>query len=90
MLGKANQRLLETNELVGGIHDALLDNNNLHLADAFNDACVWIAELHLQLCKAEKAVSAGYVRTDTSDFRLPKKVRPDPVDDGDKWVKGAA
>lgn len=88
MSRRENQRLIETNELVGGIHDALLDSN-ICLADAFNDACAWIAELHLQLQKAEKGVSAGYVRTDTSKFALPRKVQMIPVDDGDRWVKGA-
>lgn len=90
MTAKENQKLLATNDLVGGIHDALLDGNGCNLADAFNDACVWIAELQLQIRKAEKGISAGFVRTDTSNFKLPAKVQIIPVDDGDRWVKDAA
>jgi hypothetical protein len=85
MSRKEISKLHQTNELVGGIHDGLLDSN-LGLAEAFDDACVWIAELHLQLQKAERGVSAGYVRTDTSKFVRPPKYIPQPVDNGDSWV----
>ncbi len=80
-------KLHQTNDLVGGIHDALLDKN-LDLADAYDDAVCWIAELYLQLQKAERGVSAGYVRTDTSKFVRKPKYIPQPVDNGDSWVNG--
>ena len=87
MKRKENQRLVETNDFVGGIHDSILDNN-LSLADAYNDACVWIAELVLELRRAERGVSAGYTRTDTTSFKWrPKTIAP-PVDDADAWIKG--
>jgi hypothetical protein len=85
---KQIRKLHETNELVGGIHDALLDSN-LGLAEAFDDAVVWIAELKLQLDAASRGVSAGYVRTDTREIVRKPKYRPAPVDEGDLWVKGA-
>lgn len=88
MSRKEIAKLHQTNELVGGIHDGLLDTN-LGLAEAFDDACVWIAELHLQLKKAERGVSSGYVRTDTRNLVRKPKYVPAPVDDADAWVKGA-
>ena len=84
---KQIQTLVETNDLVGGIHDSLLDNN-LGLADAFNDACAWIAELHLELERANRGVSAGYVRTDMSGVRWKPKTIAAPVDDADAWIRG--
>lgn len=59
---KKNQALLHQNELVGEIHDVILDNNNLDLALAYNDACVWIAELHLEIEKIQKTASSGFLR----------------------------
>ena len=88
MSRKEIRKLHETNDLVGGIHDGLLDTN-LGLAEAFDDACVWIAELVLQLKKAERGVSSGYVRTDTREIVRKPKYIPAPVDDADAWVKGA-
>lgn len=82
-----NQMLLQTNELVGSIHDQILDENNLHLADSFNDACVWIAELTLQLKRLENSVSSGYVRTDTSKIQRQSKKPFSPVDGGDAWLR---
>ena len=88
MSRKEIRRLHETNELVGGIHDALLDTN-LGLAEAFDDACVWIAELKLQVEAASRGISSGYVRTDTREIVRKPKYIPQPVDDADAWVRGA-
>lgn len=88
MSRKEIRKLHETNDLVGGIHDALLDNN-LGLAEAFDDACVWIAELKLQIEAASRGVSAGYVRTDTRSIVRPTKYIAAPVDDADAWLRGA-
>ncbi len=82
------RKLHQTNELVGGIHDALLDHN-LGLAEAFDDAVCWIAELYLQLKVAERGVSSGYVRTDTREIVRKPKYFAAPVDDADAWVRGA-
>ena len=57
-----NQQMIHSDELVGEIHDRLLDDNNLDLAHAFNQACVEIAELYLELDKTSKGLSAGFVR----------------------------
>ncbi len=57
-----NQQIIHANELVGEIHDRLLDDNNLDLAHAFNQACVEIAELYLELDKITKGLSAGFIR----------------------------
>lgn len=57
-----NQKLLSENELVGEIHDRLLDDNDLSLSDAYNDACVWIAELYLEIEKLQQTASSGYAR----------------------------
>lgn len=87
MSRKEIQKLHQTNELVGGIHDSLLDNN-LGLAEAFDDACAWIAELHLQIQAAQRGISSGYVRTDTRELvRKPKYILA-PVDDADAWIRG--
>lgn len=88
MSRKEIRKLHETNDLVGGIHDALLDNN-LGLAEAFDDAVVWIAELHLALEAAKRGVSSGYVRTDTREIVRKPKYFPAPVDDADAWIMGA-
>lgn len=85
---KQIRKLHETNELVGGIHDSLLDNN-IDLAAAFDDACVWIAELKLQVEAIKSGVSSGYVRTDTREIIRKPKYIPAPVDNGDAWIKGA-
>jgi hypothetical protein len=88
MARKEIKKLHETNELVGGIHDGLLDTN-LGLAEAYDDACVWIAELYLELEQARKGVSSGYVRTDTRNIVRKPKFIAAPVDDADSWIKGA-
>ena len=88
MARKEVVKLHQTNELVGGIHDGLLDSN-LGLAEAFDDACVWIAELHMELQAAKRGISSGYVRTDTRNLVRKPKYVPAPVDDADAWVKGA-
>lgn len=87
MSRKEIRKLHETNELVGCIHDALLDTN-LGLAEAFDDACVWIAELKMQLDAASRGISSGYVRTDTREIVRKPKYIPAPVDNGDSWVHG--
>jgi len=88
MSRKEIRKLHETNELVGGIHDALLDKN-LDLSDAYDDAVCWIAELYLQLEATRRGVSSGYVRTDTREIVRKPKYVPAPVDDADAWVRGA-
>lgn len=57
-----NQRLLVNDELVGEIHDRILDENNLDLAHAYNQACVEIADLYRIINKLDKSVSSGFVR----------------------------
>lgn len=86
MSRKQIQQLLEKNDLVGGIHDYLLDHN-IGVADAFDDACAWIAELHLQVKRAERGVSAGFTRTDTTNLKWKPKAVAQPVDDADAWIK---
>ena len=85
MSRKEIQKITQTNELVKGIHDALLDRN-IGMSDAFNDACAWIAELHLQVKKIENSVSLGYIRENTSDIKWKSKLHTIPVDDGDAWI----
>jgi hypothetical protein len=87
MCKKTNQKLVSTHPLVGGIHDELLDRNDLNLADAYNDAVCWIAELHLELQAAKKGLSSGFVRTDTTKIIKEPKVTVMPVDNGDEWLK---
>ena len=60
------QHLVQNNELVGEIHDRLLDDNKLDLAEAYNDACAWIAELYTQIECLEKVTSAGFLRKKSS------------------------
>jgi len=72
---------------VGGIHDSLLNCNERNLSDAFNDACVWIAELKLELERAEKSISSGFVRTDTTKIKWKSKHTVPAVDAGDAWIK---
>jgi hypothetical protein len=82
------QKLIETNEFVGSIHDGLLDSNNLSLAAAYNDACCWIAELTAQVRLLEKQTSAGFCRRDTSALRMTATTSlVSPVDEGDEWLK---
>lgn len=88
MARKEIQKLHQTNDLVSGIHDGLLDSN-LSLAEAFDDACVWIAELHLEVEHFKNKVSSGYVRTDTREIVRKPKYIPQPVDEADAWIKGA-
>ncbi len=87
MCKKTNQQLVISNDLVGSIHDQLLDRNDLSLADAYNDAVCWIAELHLELQAAKKGLSSGFVRTDTTKIVKEPKVTVMPVDNGDEWLK---
>jgi hypothetical protein len=61
MTVKDNEKLLTENELVQSIHDQLLDNHTT-IQNAFEDACVWIAELHLELESLRGATSSGYLR----------------------------
>lgn len=57
-----NQKAVISDELVGAIHDRLLDDNKLNVVDAFNQACVEIAELYRALESLEKASSKGFIR----------------------------
>lgn len=61
MTVKDNEKLLTENELVQSIHDQLLDNHTT-IQNAFEDACVWIAELHLELEAIRGVASSGYLR----------------------------
>lgn len=79
-------KLIVQNEFVGAIHDELLDRNNLNLADAYNDAVCWIAELSAQVSLLEGQTSSGYCRRDTSQIPLRRKTMIAPVDEGDAWV----
>jgi hypothetical protein len=87
MCKKENQKLVITNPLVGGIHDELLDRNDLNLADAYNDAVCWVAELHLEIQMLKRGLSSGFVRTDTTKIIKEPKITVMPVDDGDEWLK---
>lgn len=57
-----NQKLLVNDELVGEIHDRILDDNQLDLAHAYNQACVELAELYRILDKFERSISSGFIR----------------------------
>ena len=57
-----NQQLVMHNDLVGAIHDRLLDDNNLDLAHAFNAAVCEIAALYLELERLERSASSGMIR----------------------------
>ena len=58
MTVKDNEKLLTENELVQSIHDQLLDNHTT-IQNAFEDACVWIAELYLELEAIRGDASSG-------------------------------
>jgi hypothetical protein len=57
-----NRQIIQENNLASDIHDRILDDNNLNLAAAFDDAVVWIAELYLELEQIKKTSSSGYLR----------------------------
>lgn len=57
-----NQKLLVNDELVGEIHDRILDDNSLDLANAYNQACVELADLYRILDKLEGSISSGFLR----------------------------
>ena len=85
MSEKVNRRLVGSNDLVRGIHSRLLEANT-GIQEAYADACVWIGELYLALEAAERSVSAGYVRTNTTDLKWQADKSINPVDDGDAWI----
>jgi|688.fasta_scaffold171621_3 hypothetical protein len=66
---QANQQAVMHDELVGQIHDRLVDDNNFDVVHAFNQACVEIAELYRGLEALEKASSSGFVRVRRSNSR---------------------
>lgn len=82
-----NKILFQNNDFVSGIHDKILDDNKMDLADAYMDSVIWIAELTLQLEKLQNSVSSGYVRTDTTKIKRTSKQPFVPVDNGDSWLK---
>ena len=90
MCKNTNKKLVLNNNLVSGIHDRILIENESNLSDAYNDACVWIAELQLQLDSIKGKVSSGFVRHDTSKLKWNPKRTVAPVDAGDAWVKTGA
>lgn len=57
-----NRQIIQENDLASDIHDRILDDNNLNLAAAFDDAVVWIAELYLEIEQIKKTSSSGYLR----------------------------
>ncbi len=59
---KRHQNLVTQDELVSEIHDNLLDDNNLDIQHAFNQACCEIAGLYIEIEKLERGISAGFVR----------------------------
>jgi len=79
---------LEENSLVQGIKTALIQKN-INKDAALTDAAAWIAELSLQVQKADKQVSAGYCRRDTSHLTYLHPhitaTAPAIVDDG-SWI----
>lgn len=82
-----NKILFQNNDFVSGIHDKILDDNKMDLADAYMDSVVWIAELMLQVEKLQNSVSSGYVRTDTTKIQRKMKAPIVPVDGGDAWLR---
>jgi hypothetical protein len=86
MCKNTNKKLVQNNNLVGGIHDKILIENESNLSDAYNDACVWIAELQLQIDTLKAKVSSGYVRHDTSKIKWKSKSMVPAVDAGDSWI----
>ena len=57
-----NRQIIQENDLASDIHDRLLDDNNLDLAAAFDEAVVWIAELYLEVEKINNHASSGFLR----------------------------
>jgi hypothetical protein len=90
MCKNTNQKLVQNHKLVNSIHDKILIENKSDLSDAYTDACVWIAELQLQIDKMNKIVSSGYVRTDTSKIKWQPKNVVAPVDSADAWIRTGA
>jgi hypothetical protein len=87
MCKNTNKKLVQNNNLVGGIYDKILIENESNLSDAYSDACVWIAELQLQINKLKGNVSSGFLRTDTSPLKWKSKTIVPAVDAGDAWVR---
>jgi len=85
-----NQKLVQNSNLVGSIYNQILNENKENLQDAYNDACVWIAELKLQVDNMRKGISSGYIRTDTSKITWKSKSVVGPVDSGDDWIQTGA
>ena len=79
---------LQNHPLVLGIKHALLEKN-LNTDEALNDAAAWIAELSLQVQQADKQISAGFCRKDTSHLTYLHPAitttAPAIVDDG-SWI----
>ena len=82
-----NRILLQTNDLVGSVHDQILDDNKLDLADAYDDACVWIAELHMEVERLKGKVSSGFIRTDTTEITKARRETFRAIDGGDAWIQ---
>ena len=80
-----SRQLVEASDLAKGIHSRLLEANT-GIQGAYDDACVWIGELYLALEAAERSVSAGYVRTNTTHLKWQADNSINPVDDGDAWI----
>jgi hypothetical protein len=61
-----NQQLVMYDPLVSEIHDRLLDDNKLSLADAYNAACAEIGELYVIIQRLQNSASSGFMRIDQS------------------------
>ena len=59
---KKNQIAVMQDELVGQIHDRIMEQNSSDIAHSYNQSCVEIAELYRALEMLEKASSKGFVR----------------------------
>lgn len=68
---RSSQKILQTDELVGAIHDRLLDDAKLDLANAFDDACVEIAELYREIERLERSISFGFSRRQSATKQEP-------------------
>jgi hypothetical protein len=80
--------VVNSHPVISEIHDELFDSS-ISLAEAYNKACIAIYELSSQVSELQGNISAGYMRHNTSHLRWKSKTIPNPVDEGDAWVKGA-
>ena len=82
MKPQEKQKLLLSNDLVGRIHDELLDANGCDVVEAFEQAVCWIARLETECSALKSQASAGYLRRNTSHLKWTPKTPHVPVDGG--------